>query len=156
MKIGSEAHKELFCRSFMESYQEYEPEQLPWPQLDSVTLDRLKAIPFWEKAFDTEREAGVLVSAYAEMVDDPVLKEAIALQGREEGRHAHLIKTLIDRYGIEIRERPRIELSDNIEEAFIDFGLQNVSIPSLPSACLELPVKQASSQSSFLQSLTPF
>jgi hypothetical protein len=122
MKIGSEVHKELFCRSFMESYQEYEPEQLPWPQLDSVTLDRLKAIPFWEKAFDTERGAGVLVSAYAEMVDDPVLKEAIALQGREEGRHARLIKTLIDRYGIEIRERPRIELSDNIEEAFMDFG----------------------------------
>jgi hypothetical protein len=49
MKIGSEVHKDLFCRSFMESYQEYEPEQLPWPQLDSVTLDRLKAIPFGRK-----------------------------------------------------------------------------------------------------------
>ncbi len=86
MKIGSEAHKKLFCRSFMESHLEYEPEQLPWPQLDSETHDRLRGIPFWEKAFDTEREAEVLVSPYAEMVDDPVCREAIALQGREEGR----------------------------------------------------------------------
>lgn len=124
MKIGSEAHKELFCRSFMESHLEYEPEQLPWPQLDSETHDRLRGIPFWEKAFDTEREAGVLVSAYAEMVDDPVLQEAIALQGREEGRHARLIKTLIDRYDIEMGERPPIELSNNIEEAFTNFGFE--------------------------------
>jgi hypothetical protein len=124
MKIGSEAHKELFCRSFMESHLEYEPEQLPWPQLDSETHARLRGIPFWEKAFDTEREAGVLVSAYAEMVDDPVLQEAIALQGREEGRHARLIKTLIDRYDIEMGERPPIQLKSNIEEAFTDFGFE--------------------------------
>jgi hypothetical protein len=124
MKIGSEAHKELFCRSFMESHLEYEPEQLPWPQLDSETYARLRGIPFWEKAFDTEREAGVLVSAYAEMVDDPVLQEAIALQGREEGRHARLIKTLIDRYDIEMGERPPIQLKSNIEEAFTDFGFE--------------------------------
>lgn len=124
MKLGSEAHKELFCRSFIESYLEYEPEQLPWPKLDSETHDRLKAIPFWEKAFDTEREAGVLVSAYAELVNDPILKEVIALQGREEGRHARLIKTLIDRYDIEMGERPIIELSHNIEEAFMDFGFE--------------------------------
>lgn len=124
MKIGSEAHKDLFCRSFMESHLEYEPEKLPWPQLDSVTHERLRGIPFWEKAFDTEREAGVLVSAYAELVDDPILKEAIALQGREEGRHAHLIKTLIDRYQIEMGKRPPIQLAHNIEDAFIDFGFE--------------------------------
>jgi len=124
MKIGSEAHKELFCRSFMESHLEYEPEQLPWPQLDSETHARLRGIPFWEKAFDTEREAGVLVSAYAEMVDDPVLHEAIALQGREEGRHARLIKTLIDRYDIEMGERPPIQLKSNIEQSFTDFGFE--------------------------------
>jgi hypothetical protein len=124
MKIGSEAHKELFCRSFMESHLEYEPEQLPWPQLDSETHARLRGIPFWEKAFDTEREAGVLVSAYAEMVDDPVLQEAIALQGREEGRHARLIKTLIDRYDIEMGERLPIQLKSNIEQSFTDFGFE--------------------------------
>ncbi|HEY9637737.1 MAG TPA: ferritin-like domain-containing protein [Coleofasciculaceae cyanobacterium] len=124
MKIGSEDHKELFCRSFMESHLEYEPEQLPWPHLDSVTLERLKGIPFWEKALDTEREAGVLVSAYADLVDDPVLHEAIALQGREESRHSRLIKTLIERYDIEMGERPDVVLKSNIEQTFTDFGFE--------------------------------
>ena len=124
MKIGSEFHKELFCRSFMESYREYDPETLPWPDLDDESLKRLQAIPFWEKALDIEREAGVMVNAYAEMVDDPMLKEAIALQAKEESRHARLIKKLIDLYGISMPERPPVQLSSKIEPAFTNFGFE--------------------------------
>jgi hypothetical protein len=29
MKIGSEAHKELFCRTFLEGHRCYEPAELP-------------------------------------------------------------------------------------------------------------------------------
>ncbi len=29
MKVGSESHKELFCKSFIETYQDCEPETLP-------------------------------------------------------------------------------------------------------------------------------
>lgn len=122
MKIGSEAHKELFCRSFMESYREYEPEKLPWPQLDSFSLERLRAIPFWEEALNTEREAGAMVSAYAATVSDPLVREAIALQGIEEARHARLIEFLINHYDIKISERPVPSVPSNIETAFIDFG----------------------------------
>lgn len=122
MKIGSEAHKELFCRSFMESHLKYEPEQLPWPQLDGAALERLRAIPFWEEALNTEREAGVMVSAFAETVSDPVIREAIALQGREETRHGRLLEFLIHHYDIKISERPAPQVPSNIETAFIDFG----------------------------------
>src|SRR5919199_2170955 len=124
MNLGSEAHKELFCRSFMESHLRYEPSELPWPELDAPTLERLKGIPFWQKALETEREAGALVAAYTNLVDDPVLKEAIALQGKEEARHARLIGTLIDRYSIEMGELAPIELSHNIEQHFTHFGFE--------------------------------
>lgn len=124
MNVGSLEHKQLFCQSFISSYREYEPEKLPWPDLNGAVLECLQGIPFWEKALDTEREAGVLVSAYAKTVNDPVLQEALALQGREESRHARLIQTLIDRYDIQVGKRPAIELSDNIEQAFIDFGFE--------------------------------
>lgn len=122
MKIGSEAHKELFCRSFMESHLNYEPERLPWPQLDGIALERLRGIPFWEEALNTEREAGVMVSAFAETLSDPVIQEAIALQGIEETRHARLLEFLINHYDIKISERPAPEVPSNIETAFIDFG----------------------------------
>jgi hypothetical protein len=124
MKLGSEAHKELFCRSFMESHLRYEPKELPWPELDAQKLALLRGIPFWEKALDTEQNAGVLVSTYGKQVDDPVLREAIALQGEEESRHARLIATLIDHYGVEVGECPGEELPPNIEQHFAHFGFE--------------------------------
>ncbi|MDZ8241764.1 MAG: hypothetical protein RMZ69_32290 [Nostoc sp. ChiQUE01a] len=94
MKLGSVEHKELFCRSFTESYREYEPEYVPWPDLDDAGLSFLRSIPFWEKALDTDRQAGAIVSDYAQTVSDRILQAAIALQGQEELRHARLLKTL--------------------------------------------------------------
>lgn len=122
MKIGSEAHKELFCRSFIESHKEYDPSKLLWPDLDETALKRLQEIPFWQAALNTEQEAGVMVSACAATISDPLIREAIALQGREEARHGQLIKFVIQRYGIKIPELPPASVPDNIEQAFIDFG----------------------------------
>ncbi len=122
MKIGSDAHKELFCRSFMESHKEYEPEQLPWPDLDDAALNRLRAIPFWEEALNTELRAGAKVDAYTAKIADPLVREAIALQGMEESRHGRLFQFMIQHYGIEISGHPPDQVTDNIEQAFIDFG----------------------------------
>lgn len=57
---GSEAHKELFCRDFIASYLPYEPEQLPWPDLDGRSRARLRAVPFWEEVLHTEKAAGAV------------------------------------------------------------------------------------------------
>ncbi|XGV96930.1 MAG: ferritin-like domain-containing protein [Leptolyngbya sp. BL-A-14] len=122
MKIGSEAHKELFCRSFMESYQEYEPAKLPWPTLDAAALERLRGIPFWQEALRVERRAGVMVTAFAETISDPMIREAIALQAKEETRHGRLIQFLIEHYDVKIDEPPAAEIPANIEQEFIDFG----------------------------------
>lgn len=124
MKFGTDAHRDLFCQHFIDSYLDYEPTALPFPHLDSEQLALLKGIPFWEKARDVEREAGVLVSAFAETIADPVIREAMALQGREEARHAKLIKTLIDRYGIEVGEPPAIQLPSAMETTFTIFGFE--------------------------------
>jgi hypothetical protein len=122
MKIGSEVHKELFCRSFIDSHWAYEPEQLPWPELDELYLERLRRIPFWEEALATELQAGVAVTACAEAQDDPLLRTAIALQAEEESRHARIIGYLIQHYDIEVQE-PHIEaVGANPEKAFSHFG----------------------------------
>jgi hypothetical protein len=88
MKIGSPAHKELFCRSFIATHNPYEIEALPWPELDAAALERLRSVPFWEEVFYAERRAGMLVEAFARTIDDPLLREAVDLQGFEEARHA--------------------------------------------------------------------
>ncbi|NJK29608.1 MAG: ferritin-like domain-containing protein [Acaryochloris sp. RU_4_1] len=122
IKLGSKDHKQLFCRSFLDSYLDYEPETLPWPDLDPISLERLRGIPFWREALLTESEAGVMVSAFAQTLTDPLIQEAIALQGREEHRHARLLNHLIKRYDIQVSPLPDIAVPDQIETAFTDFG----------------------------------
>jgi len=124
LKLGSTAHKNLFCQHFIDTHLDYEPETLPWPKLEGTALERLRAIPFWKEALYTERKAGIMVSRFAQTVEDPVLKEAIALQGREETRHGRLIGYLIQHYDIEIEEPEKAEIPDNIELAFTDFGFE--------------------------------
>jgi hypothetical protein len=56
------------------------------------------------------------------MVQDPLVREAVALQGMEEARHAQLLRVMIDRYGLAATEQPLETLPANRETAFIDFG----------------------------------
>jgi len=122
MKIGSQEHRDAFCRQFTQTYTEYNPSALPWPELDEAALHRFRSVPFWEEVFYTERRAGAIVAAFTETVDDPILREALALQGREETRHAQLICVMIEKYGLDANERPLEDISDNIERRFKDFG----------------------------------
>lgn len=118
--IGSEAHKQLFCRTFMESHERYEPTELPWPSLDERSLRRLRSLPFWDMALQAETNAGAMVSGFGATIVDPTIREAVELQGLEEGRHGRLIATINERYGLgAVARPPQIEPT---ERAFIHFG----------------------------------
>ncbi len=121
MSIGSEDHKQLFCHSFIDTHRPYDPHQLPWPELNADQLKVLRGIPFWGEALKVETNAGMMVAAFAETVPDPLLREAIALQGREEARHALLLEVMMARYGIEV-ERPDVVFPERLEAAFINLG----------------------------------
>jgi len=101
-RVGSEAHKELFCRTFVETHRPFEPEAIAWPDLDDEALARLKGLPVWNEAARTEAETAVKVQALGRAEPDPILSRAIALQGYEEGRHAAIIQLLVRRYGIAV------------------------------------------------------
>jgi hypothetical protein len=123
MKIGSEEHKDRFCRQFIASHSRFDPATLAWPDLDEPALGRLRSIPFWQEVLYTERRAGAIVAAYARTIADPLVREAVTLQGFEEARHAELLRVMIRRYGIAADERPLDEpMSSNMSHAFADFG----------------------------------
>jgi hypothetical protein len=101
MKPGTPAHRDLFCRTFIETHATFEPEALPWPELDALSLERLRAFPLWSYARSIEQRAGRMVTAFAQTIDDPVIREAVAVQGVEEARHGRLMAYVLERYGIE-------------------------------------------------------
>jgi hypothetical protein len=111
LRIGSEDHKSLFCRDFLDTFHPYEVRDVRWPTLEANDLQRLRALPFWGEAVSSERTASARVRAMADVESDPALRDAIALQAYEEARHAALLESLLAHYDIAIPddgpERPR-------------------------------------------------
>lgn len=120
--VGSAEHKELFCGSFIASHIPYDPEELPWPDLDDVSLARLRAIPIWNMALQVELNAGDMVTGFAKTLDDPLIRAAVALQGAEESRHYRMVSTLLRRYGLTATTEP--PTLPHTEAAFVHFGYQ--------------------------------
>jgi hypothetical protein len=123
MTDGSQAHKTLFCKTFIETHRSFAPAELPWPSIDRASIDRLRSIPFWSVALAAERNAGRMVTEYAKTVTDPAIAEALAMQGVEETRHAELLAVMLQRYDVPVVQRPLPKL-DYSERAFIDFGYE--------------------------------
>jgi hypothetical protein len=109
MRVGTPEHRELFCRTFIETHVAFEPEELPWPDLQGVDLARLRAFPFWRYARSIEQRAGRMVTAFAKTIEDPLIRETVAVQGTEETRHGRLMEHVIERYGI---DAPPLDIAD--------------------------------------------
>jgi len=123
VKIGSAAHKELFCRTFHDQHRSYEPEQLPWPALDDEALALLRGLPFWTHALQAEEDAGPMISACAALEPDATVRRALELQAFEEARHARIIKHMIELYRLPVGEI-RVEIPADVLDAFTDFGFE--------------------------------
>jgi len=104
LTIGSDEHRDLFCREFVETHHAYAPDEVAWPDLDDASVARLRSLPFWGEAVSSERTAAARVQAMADDEHDPIVREAVALQGYEEARHAKLLEGLLAAYGIVVAE----------------------------------------------------
>ena len=118
--IGSDEHKELFCRSFIDSHRPYDPRDWPWPDLDEMSLARLRAIPIWTLALEVEMGAGVMLAKFAKHEPDPLVREALELQAYEEDRHGRILQCMVDRYALKVE--PNVPPQEPTRGAFIDFG----------------------------------
>ncbi len=120
-RTGSPEHRDLFCRTFVETHRPFEPEQLPWPQLEPRYVELLRAFPFWSFARSMEQEADRMIATFSKTLDDPVIRAAVELQGYEEGRHGRLINHMLERYHIDV---PRVPLSNLpvTRDDFVVFG----------------------------------
>ena len=106
LRIGSSEHKELFCRTFIQTHDPFVPAEIRWPDLDAAGLERLKGLPVWNEAARTEAATAVKVQSLGKVETDPLLAEAISLQGYEEARHADVIQRLTKHYGIPVDSFP--------------------------------------------------
>ncbi len=119
---GSAAHKTLFCRTLLSTFDPYRPAVIDWPRLTPEAQARLTALPIWDIAVQTEGKAGLRVASYGETVSDPLLRQAIALNAFEERRHKHVLANLVAAYGIALEPEPDYIVPKNPEWAFLVTG----------------------------------
>ncbi len=120
--VGSEEHKNAFCRLFIDTHDPFKPAEIHWPDLDAEGLRRLKAMPVWNEATRTEAATAVKVQSLGDTEKDPLLAEAIRLQGYEEGRHAEVLQLLTRHYGIPVTPFPPPEVPKDPTLAFLRTG----------------------------------
>jgi hypothetical protein len=106
IEIGSAQHKLMFCEMLLSTHNPYKPAVIDWPTLAPSVLKRVTSLPIWDIAVQTEGRASIRVSTYAASVDDPLLREAITMNGDEEARHKVVLSKLVQAYGIEIAPEP--------------------------------------------------
>jgi hypothetical protein len=122
IRVGSEAHKVLFCRTLLDTFNPYKPAIIDWPKLDDEARDRLTGLPIWDIAVQTEGRARLNVASYAPKVPDELLRKAIELNAFEEGRHKHVLSNLVAAYGIELAPEPEYQVQGDPEWAFMVTG----------------------------------
>ena len=122
VRLGSDAHKSLFCCTLLDTFNPYKPAVIDWPKLDAQTRDRLVNLPIWDIAVQTEGKARLNVASYAAVTSEPLLRKAIELNAFEEGRHKHVLSNLVAAYGIQLAPEPQYTVQGNPEWAFMVTG----------------------------------
>ncbi len=50
IRLGSEAHKALFCATLLDTFNPYKPAVIDWPKLDAQAQARVTGLPIWDIA----------------------------------------------------------------------------------------------------------
>jgi len=120
--LGTDTHKALFCRTLLDTHDPYKPAVIEWPELGREARERLVNLPIWDIAVQTEGRARLNVASYAAVTRDPLLRQAIALNAFEEGRHKEVLSHLVAAYGIALAPEPPYVLKGDPEWAFMLTG----------------------------------
>ncbi|MBT3765204.1 MAG: ferritin-like domain-containing protein [Rhodospirillaceae bacterium] len=122
LRIGSEEHKQMFCRMLLDTYDPYKPAVIDWPELEGDALARLTGLPFWQIAVETESETSMRMQCAADATKDPLIKEAISLNAFEERRHKDVLENMIRFYGIKLKPEPDYPTPTKPNWAFTQTG----------------------------------
>jgi hypothetical protein len=121
-RIGTAEHKRAFCNVLTGYFNPYKPAVIAWPPLSPDAEKRLTSLPFWDIAVFTEGYASTRMQAMADTVTDLMIKEAIALNAFEEGRHKHVLHNMLNFYQIPLSQEPAYTPPKNAEWKFLCTG----------------------------------
>jgi len=122
LKPGSDAHRREMCRMFRETFNPYRPSVIEWPVLEPGALERIVSLPIWDIAVQTEGKARLRMAAYAATIDEPDVRNALALNAWEENRHKEVLSRMVAAYGISLASEAPYVYPRDAEWAYLVTG----------------------------------
>jgi hypothetical protein len=122
LKAGTQEHAATLRAMFRETFNPYRPSVIAWPKLTDAARDRITSLPIWDIAVQTEGRARTFMAAYAATVQNPDMRDALALNAWEENRHKEVLSRLVEAYGIPLVPEPPYPLPKDPEWAYMVTG----------------------------------
>jgi hypothetical protein len=122
LKPGSATHAQALRSMFRETFNPYRPAVIAWPKLSDEERDRITALPIWDIAVQTEGRARMFMAAYAGTLQDPAMRDALALNAWEESRHKEVLSRMVEAYGIPLVAEPPYPAPADPEWAYMVTG----------------------------------
>jgi len=122
VRPGSARHLRLFCEMLLQTHNPYKPAVIAWPKLDPDALRRVTSLPIWDIAVQTEGRASIRVKTFAGTVAEPLLREALEMNGGEEARHKVVLSKLVQAYDIPMAPEPAYPPPDDPEWGWLVTG----------------------------------
>ena len=122
IRLGSDAHKDLFCRTLLDTFNPYKPAVIDWPELDARRARSIGQPADLGHRGANRRPRPAQRRHLCGDVSDPLLRKAIELNAFEEGRHKHVLSNLVAAYGIALAPEPQYLAPRNPEWAFMVTG----------------------------------
>ncbi|WP_376087498.1 ferritin-like domain-containing protein [Roseomonas sp. CCTCC AB2023176] len=120
--VGTDQHMRMFARMLLETHNPYKPRVLDWPPLDAEAHARLTGLPIWDIAVQTEGRAALRVLDFAATIADPLLNEAVVMDGNEEARHKKVLSNLVEAYGVVLEPEPEYTGFRDVEWGWMRTG----------------------------------
>ncbi|WP_295996553.1 ferritin-like domain-containing protein [Rugamonas sp.] len=122
VRPGSPRHLHMFCQMLLHTHNPYKPAVIDWPPLTPDALRRVTSLPIWDIAVQTEGRASIRVRSFAATVRDPLLRQALEMDGAEEARHKDVLSKLVQAYGIALAPEPAYLAPDDPEWGWLLTG----------------------------------
>jgi hypothetical protein len=119
---GSSAQAEALRDMFRDTFNPYRPAVIEWPNLTPEERERITSLPIWDIAVQTEGRARMYMACYAALIDDPAMREAVALNAWEENRHKDVLSRMVQAYDIPLIEEPPYPIPADPEWSYLVTG----------------------------------
>ena len=125
-QLGSYQHKKLSCELITENHQDFDLNQLDWPDLDSETRAKLAGLP-WRSLGQPYLTAAQVIQTFGANHKATILRQALTQMATETQRQGQFLQGIAARYGVNGVKSLKSTRNLAVDDSFVGADYKRVS-----------------------------